>query len=55
MEQGVKLIEIARNAYEFFQSKDQPERAYQIQFILPNSKLSDGIAEPVFKPPFDII
>jgi len=55
IEQGIKLIEIARNGYEFFQSKDKPERAELIRFILPNSKLRDGKVVPVFKPPFDII
>ena len=27
IEQGIRLIEIARNAHAFFQSKDQPKRA----------------------------
>jgi hypothetical protein len=55
IEQGIRLIEIARNAYAFFQSKDQPKRAELVQFIFPNSNLRDGKVEPVFKPPFDII
>jgi site-specific DNA recombinase len=55
IEQGIRLIEIARNAYGFYQSKDQPIRAELIRFIFPNSKLRDGKVEPVFKPPFDII
>jgi len=55
IEQGIRLVEIARNAYEFFQRKDKPERVELIRFILPNSNLRDGKIEPVFKPPFDII
>ncbi len=55
IEQGIKLIEIARNAYAFYQGKDQPIRAELIRFIFPNSNLRDGKIEPVFKPPFDII
>ncbi len=55
IEQGIRLIGIARNAYAFFQSKDQPKRAELIRFIFPNSNLSDGKVVPVFKPPFDII
>ena len=55
IEQGIRLIEIARNAYAFFQSKDQPKRAELIRFIFPNSNLRDGKVKPVFKPPFDII
>jgi len=55
IEQGIKLIVIARNIYHFFQSKSKPERAELIRFILPNSHLRDGRIEPAFKPPFDII
>ena len=55
IEQGIKLIEIARNAYRFFKSKSKPERAELIRFILPDSQLRDGKIEPAFKPPFDII
>jgi len=55
IEQGIKLIEIARNAYEFYQSKDQPIRAELIRFIFPNSNLRGGKVVPVFKPPFYII
>ncbi len=42
IEQGIRLIEIARNAE-------------LIRFIFPNSNLRDSKVEPVFKPPFDII
>ena len=55
LEQGIRLIEIARNAYAFYQSKDQPNRAELVRFILPNSNLRDKKIKPVFKPPFDII
>jgi len=55
IEQGIRLIEIARNAYQFFHRKDQPIRAELVRFIFPNSNLRDGKVEPVFKPPFDII
>jgi hypothetical protein len=55
IEQGIRLIEIARNAYTFYQSKDQPKRAELVRFIFPNSSLRDSKVVPVFKPPFDII
>jgi hypothetical protein len=35
--------------------KSKPERAEQIQFILPDSQLHNGKIDPTFKPPFDII
>jgi len=55
IEQGIKLLEIAKNAYRFFKSKSKPERAELIRFILSGSKLHDGKVIPAFKPPFDII
>ena len=55
IEQGIRLIEIARNAYAFYQSKDQPKRVELIRFIFPNSILRDSKVVPVFKSPFDII
>jgi hypothetical protein len=55
IEQGIKPIEIAQNAYRFFKNKSKPERAELIRFILPDSKLRDGRIESAFKPPLDII
>jgi len=55
IEQGIKRIEIARNAYQFFQKKSKSEREELIRFILPDSQLCDGKVVPLFKPPFDII
>ncbi len=55
IEEGIKLLEIAKNAYRFFKGKSKSERVELIRFILPDSKLHNGKIEPVFKPPFDVI
>ena len=41
IEQGIRLLEIARNAQEFFRTHGQAERAALLGFILPGSAL-DG-------------
>jgi len=55
LNEGIKLIELANNSYEYFKSKDKIERAILIKMIMKGSKLVDGKIEPIFSPPFDII
>jgi len=55
IEQGIRLLEIARNASEFYRSKGQAERAAFLQFVMPGSALQNESVVPAFKPPFDII
>jgi site-specific DNA recombinase len=55
IDQGIRLLEIARNAQEFYRTHGQAERAALSGFILPGSMLDQGRVVPVFKPPFDII
>jgi hypothetical protein len=55
IEQGIKLLEVARNAPEFFRTHGQEERAQLLQFILHGSTLENDTIIPVFRPPFDII
>ena len=55
MNEGIKLIELANNSYEYFKSKDKIERAILIKIIMKGSKLVNGKIEPIFSPPFDII
>jgi DNA invertase Pin-like site-specific DNA recombinase len=55
IEQGIRLLEIARNAQEFFRAHSQAERTALLGFILPGSALQDDQVVPSFKPPFDII
>ena len=55
IEQGIRLLEIARNAQEFFRTHSQAERAALLAFILPGSTLEQDRVTTAFKPPFDII
>jgi site-specific DNA recombinase len=55
IEQGIRLLELARNAQEFFRTHGQAERAALLAFILPSSTLDQDRVAPAFKPPFDII
>lgn len=55
IEQGIRLLEMARNAQELYRSRGQAERAALLGFILPGSTLQGDRVIPAFKPPFDII
>jgi site-specific DNA recombinase len=55
IEQGIRLLELARHAQEFFRTHSQEERATLLRSILPGSTLSQNRVVSVFKPPFDII
>ncbi|MCX7038830.1 MAG: recombinase zinc beta ribbon domain-containing protein, partial [Spirochaetes bacterium] len=55
IEQGIRLLEIARNAQESYRSHSQAERTALLGFILPGSTLKNDQVLPAFKPPFDII
>ena len=53
--QGIRLLELARNAQEFYRTRGQTERAALPAFILPGSTLDQDRVAPAFKPPLDII
>ncbi len=55
IEQGIRLVEVARNASEFYKGQGQAERAALLRFLMPGSSLQGNRLVPAFKPPFDII
>ena len=55
IEQGIRLLEIARNASQFYQTQGQAERSALLRFIIPESALQEDKVIPTFRPPFDII
>ena len=55
IDQGIRLLELARNAQEFYRTHEQAERAALLGFILPASTLDRDRVVPTFKAPFDII
>jgi site-specific DNA recombinase len=55
IEQGIRLLEIARNALGFYKTHSQEERAILLRFILQEPKLEKEKVLPAFRAPFDII
>ena len=55
IEQGIRLLELARNAQKFYRKQGQAERAALLSFIMIGSTLKDDQVVPAFKPPFDTI
>jgi hypothetical protein len=55
IEQGIRLLEIARSAQAFYRSRGQTEREALLRFIMSGSALKDDRVIPAFRPPFDII
>ncbi len=55
IEQGIRLLELARNAQEFFRTHGQAERAALLAFVLPGSTLDQDRVIPTFRQPFEII
>ena len=55
IEQGIRLVELARNASQFYRSQAQAERAVLLRFLMPGSSLQSDRVVPAFKSPFDII
>jgi site-specific DNA recombinase len=55
IEQGIRLLDLARNAHGFYRNRGQAERAALVGFILPGSTLEADRVVPAFEPPFDII
>jgi site-specific DNA recombinase len=55
IEQGIRLLEIARGAQAFYRTHGQAERAALLRFVMPGSALKDEEVVPAFKSPFDII
>jgi len=48
IEQGIRLLELARNAQEFFRTRSQQGRAALLGFILPGSTLRQDRVVPLY-------
>ena len=55
IDQGIRLLDLARNALEFFRIYGRDERAILLRYILQGSTFHDGKTVAAFKSPFDII
>ncbi len=55
MDEGVQLLELARNAQRLFAVQDPREKRRLLNFVLSNCAWNDGIVVPTFRQPFDML
>jgi len=55
IEDGIKLLELARRAHELFESQPAAEKRKLLDFVLSNSRWKDGHLEADYRQPFDLI
>ena len=55
LEEGVRILELAKNARRLFERQEPREKRRLLDFVLSNSTWKGGSLDPVFKQPFDII
>lgn len=55
LEEGVRLLELSRRAYELFRKQPAGEKRKMLDFVLSNCSWKDGELTATFRQPFDII
>jgi len=55
LEEGVRLIELARNAQRLFEKQDSREKRRLLNFLVSNCSWADGELSVTLKQPFDLI
>jgi hypothetical protein len=55
MDEGVRLLDLARNAQGLFVKQEPHEQRRLLNFVLSNSTWKNGELTPVFRQPFDFI
>ena len=55
LEDGIRILELARNAANLFGQQGPREKRRLLDFLLSNSTWRGGELQPVFRQPFDII
>ena len=55
MEEGVRLLELARNARSLFERQPPREKRRLLNFVLSNCSWDDGEIVPTFRQPFDLL
>ena len=55
LEDGIRILELARNAANLFRQQGPREKRRLLDFVLSNSTWTGGELQPVFRQPFDII
>ena len=55
MDEGIRLLELARRAYELFKKQEPGEKRRLLNFLLSNSTWRDGTLSATFRQPFDML
>ncbi len=55
MDEGVQLLELARNAQRLFERQDAREKRRLLNFVLSNCTWDDGEVVAAFRQPFDLL
>ena len=55
MDEGVRLLELARRAYELFRKQEPGEKRLLLNFLLSNSTWRGGTLSATFRQPFDML
>ena len=55
MEEGVRLLELARNARRLFEKQEAREKRRLLDFLVSNCSWRDGELKADFRQPFDLL
>lgn len=55
MEEGVRILELARNARALFERQPAREKRRLLNFVLSNCSWEDGNVAVTFRQPFDLL
>ena len=55
MEEGVQILELARNAQKLFERQQPREKRRLLNFVLSNCSWKDGNVIATFRQPFDLL
>ena len=55
MDEGVQILELARNAQKLFEQQQPREKRRLLNFVLSNCSWEDGEVVATFRQPFDLL
>jgi hypothetical protein len=55
MDEGVQILELARNAQMLFERREPREKRRLLNFLLSNCSWQDGAVVATFRQPFDLL
>ena len=55
MDEGVQILELARNAWRLFERQEPRQKLRLLNFVLSNCTWEDGEVVATFRQPFDLL